>query len=1597
MKTRTKRLISAGLVTTLVIAALQFLPDTLPNTSRAEGEMDFTVSGDVVRGVLDDISELSTKYNYDKSAPRGTVTHPFIVLEIVPYLEFAEFGYLIGGCEPIAIETLDPQTLSNVYGTVGTMNTSDVYTFNGTLYFFDDEPEYAEWLSKKGVGTYNINESATWAPNDSVYGYYELVEEGGNFLYTAPKDTASGGDQGQSESDSNQGQEQNESDSTQEELVEENQGDIPYTASIYTASDGDQEPSASVSTQSEDNDNMPIALAEEDGEDDDLLVATIKRVPDGTGNMVWHTANELNIYYHQWQADQQTMAEIYHLYEGITFEDDYETAIKDSRLSVVGEKLYTKRPIDGSHPALSAADYSNILFAEYKNRENFLRYSVIPDYKSEEEIDNYSVLVKTITPAELNETPGWIDYADLISISPKQHSGGENYRVYWDEYNRLGKSRTNTTGNYVENFEDNRDISWEVALKLYYKVTADTDFAALAMDSTTWNVPNPKKSVTVDVYDFNLYKKITQPNTLNIEGSANNVFKLACMLICMDPYFFKQIYLNGDDPILQTGELVLADGSIKTTGKISIQEGDAAYYWLPESFLLAPNDADVKPIGNEDSLQAYWDKTMWDTYGFCSYSYAVADYPSKNWCKGHVYAYKGDHALSMGYTDMSINTVLERFTDFAGSLKEGDGPYTKEAIQYVLGIRSNPNDPTYGRNMTLKVLDIEPSVDLNEDETPKYYLQPTYFTMLLPNFRGDLHVTHQTTAEFIGKIEDLNSIYDMIYIGLDASGYNTDENGSTVWNDTSLNGKIYMRIGDFALGDKYHDGWGNLSVDWLLDKNSKTQIESNVVRFAGNDISVLKKNELVDYLNAGYPIVVDQWLYNCVVEHNADRQDCIIEKNTRLFDLIDQNNYRDNIIGTANTVPLEDAVKKALGDDIIFQDYPVLYDGTTKGVDSAEFENINCYLPRSTARDTLNQPYLSFGVIAAKSGYKYKIYVDINQDSRFDEENEILASGSLNEYLQVDAEGNIVNTGYNSLDRVVYLPEDWVGLLQWKIRVYLDGTGETVRYELTGCSAVDLNTSSAKQKEVSVLQIMPDDTGFQGALNLEESLLFRKYYEHLKDYDLSIKSITYSEYKGYFVDKGFEYDFTKTQSDNNPVNVNELDGNLLDYNMIIVGFGDCYAKTSITNEYGQLDFLRYFADQGKSILYTHDLTTFYNGVETDISFYPTSRLREVMGMNRYGSINFNYYYADDINDETRDYLLADSEKYDNNNTTDQIHGYTYFAIKRLGTNESTNANYKLPYKYISGDYLKDHFKDIPNGTNSTNTFNFMNEITTVASKVNEGQITVYPYKIDNSLKVAATHGQYYQLNPEDKNLTVWYCLAGDDHTSHGSGDGTSLTYAVSPNDTMNNYYIYSKENIFYSGVGHSTVASDMEAKLFVNTMIAAFNAAVEPPKVEVTNPEATLVGTLKYDIELMQLYDFDASGELVGVGDSSSSSDYTVTFKPRDYNLTSEPKLECAIQWENGDYVKEVWYGNERIVINDEYKDENGVYWFKGDKALKKDREYSLVYPAEYFSNYPWTNPATGESGNTIRTVSFTIKNDRLNKSNTTILDMSVQPLFPLD
>ncbi len=208
-------------------------------------------------------------------------------------------------------------------------------------------------------------------------------------------------------------------------------------------------------------------------------------------------------------------------------------------------------------------------------------------------------------------------------------------------------------------------------------------------------------------------------------------------------------------------------------------------------------------------------------------------------------------------------------------------------------------------------------------------------------------------------------------------------------------------------------------------------------------------------------------------------------------------------------------------------------------------------------------------------------------------------------------------------------------------------------------------------------------------------------------------------------------------------------------------------------------------------------------------------------------------------------------------------GFTKWTIARYLTNrlysDSSNAdNYYMPIT-VPGKVDTPHRSPY---------------ITSAITQVGKGSITTYPYDVntskfngltgnqeDGKIRIMPTHDQYYQINLNDGDTTVWYCLAdpSDSNKSTDPWEGTTC-YDLLPNDCSNSYYIYTSGNVTYTGAGHANLFTIEEAELFINTLVGAYRAAQEKPEVYFRNEKDTL------NIEYQMLTgDMDAQTEQVFV------------------------------------------------------------------------------------------------------------------------------------
>lgn len=1341
------------------------------------------------------------------------------------------------------------------------------------------------------------------------------------------------------------------------------------------------------------------------------------------GNIIWHTINS---------------TEMSKKYSSQTFSE------KDAQKEILkktGERIYTKREWTDSDPV-----YITYKYYTYESNDDFLKDTL---QLSEQAADNYSVIIKTITPKELNENPKWAEYADLYIVTPTIEDS--SFVEMWEKFKRYDHPLTANKSNGFENTssDENRDISWDVAKTMYDKITADKNYAGIMMTSLVYRSMQNSKNVTLDVLDWNL-KKI---DTTTVKGYNNNMYKLVVMLTSMKQNLFKQLYLDEENPLIVGAE---DKNTNKKKGIFKLQTGDAQEYWSMYTFL---------PVGKTgEELSWDWEK-YWNEH-WQDYEMAGNITTTGKYVNNHVFigAEGGDILRDYMKSNIKIKDDDVKTTDFVDHIDDTKNSVgtPSEAVRYILGVKNNDDDKIKG---DLEVLDIEPCYDSKNG----YSLTKNYIYMMVPNLEGKVNITHMTTAEFIGTAQDLNSTYDLIYMGLDDGAYNKgqqtlkdptdnkDVSGQfTKWNDSSMNGRIYFHTGDVAKSALY-DEWewdyrSNHSVKFLwFDRVSATQDKEDfpVIRFPGNDITKIKKDELSKYLDAGYPIVAERYLY----ANNKLRIDQY--SNISAF-IREEKEAGSSLYRSVDSAAIEKALRCSQA-EVEWKELPELYNGKTESESSSTIPDAD-YLNT----DTNGRSLLTFKFAVKDEDpdhkYKYRIYIDQNGDGKF-ERDEIF-------YHTKTA----VASGVEQ-QRTIKISKLYVGLIQWKIEVYRTDNHQ-IRFTKTGCSAAKNRTGSKKQ--INVLQIMPKDGDYNGKLNLSTDSLFTKYYKNLNDYEISVDTITCSKFMEYFQnDNRFSFDESKDvniggDGEQNPsAYPDSIKTQLYDkYNMLIIGFGDCYGGEDLSNENGAVDFIKYFAAKGKSILFAHDLTSMNNvKVQADLrnpyGYSANALLRDLMGMNRYKAVSNQLSAAE------REHIIAyqgkqkDEQgnlKYDtvtdvNGKSLDEIHGFTYYEIKRLAfdkqkwTKDDWERNdkwpqgkkpadwevirdWKMPYQYLIKDAKGDAVCNV-NWQTTNSGFNNLNDETTLVTKTNEGQITQYPYKIgtwtmnnknenvfdDSKLEVAKTHGQYYQLNMEDPEVTVWYCLADD---GKDCGEGKADIYGVSPNDTANNYYIYSKANIFYSGVGHSKVDSDMEAKLFINTIIGAYRVSYEPPIVEVLNPEAEITDTknLSYTMTYNQEYDGDTTEILSqkaadtaneGAGSDADSDMVKVWFSPVELNAIST-RLRFSIYYTDGNngekhYVTTIYHVNkddkvDTLTTNESrnwvYADEQNAQGDYITDNINSMDEYYFYYPKAYLSEN-WKDKDGNVHTNARRNITFEIKNNKIKETGYTKLNMQTQALFLLD
>lgn len=1028
----------------------------------------------------------------------------------------------------------------------------------------------------------------------------------------------------------------------------------------------------------------------------------------------------------------------------------------------------------------------------------------------------------------------------------------------------------------------------------------------------------------------------------------------------------------------------------------------------------------------------------------------------------------------------------------------------------------------YMHRVTVKseitVLDLEPCYDFdaNLDKTIKQFMG------MGDTYTGKINIRKMASAEFIGKIEDLNEQYDMIYLGAKTGTMNT-ENGKTKYNDTTMNGLIYSHVGDYYdySGESYNDQHRlqDASLNHKINDNSDDKNnKSTTYRGPGNDMNSTKYKELLQYVQAGYPVVIADAFLNDAKDAATTKT---MDKNSYFYQFVQQIvsakdattgeylYWQKNVFAESQLLEassnLEERQRRFcnyLNLSKLSVDWVTNISGERPYPEELSYgDNQNdpnqTYLSAIDGKYQLQYIFTLDNRVASSvtASYDCKLFVDKNSDGRFlgsdsigNNSNNSEELTGINVYIRngdawnkVEPINNNGSAHYELRTGNVYkvmrqLPDDYVGVIPWKI-VFYDNADPLVRTARSGYTAVQVQ---GERKKIRILQLKSDNGN---NWDLKYDGTFQSYISNLKDWDVQVDSVSVIEL---LRDRLHIYDISDTDIENCYVKSYEY---FQTYDMLILGFADSYRfgydyrwydvsesqKDGHTNLYTDKlsgarknlavgRAVRDYIESGRSVLFTHDTTSYINDMysrrqyndngtaeSNDNGWYWgyefNKTIRASVGLDRYGELK--EYYKQMV-----DWAPNDTERQHYHKYLETLKTYQYDTLKIPNTDIDLNQKEGLT-KYTVVRFLRKQLDSLQaNKSYKGSLFPVNNELlykagfkgkywdagwnkasymmkgdyclegasppALKATQVNEGQITQYPYLISKeeikeinqrkSLKVSSTHYQWLQPNMEldrdgdgRSDIVVWYCLSD----IYDSNVQATNIYSICPNDVVNNYYIYTMGNVTYSGAGHSRPDNGAEMKLFVNTIIAAYNAGVSAPRISFRDDNG-------YDKESIYVISDPANNTILKAADqgnirSTEAGDVvSVKFVAEDNNILSGNPQICVEFYRSAGTAadaKTVEGITEKVVpLNvSSVKDTSGnaVAVQNGHYVVGNNLTYTVTYPLSemgLFNEDSGVVRSDAEAMNVyVRVYTMFENGSKTTPTNTDSITISAQELFELD
>lgn len=741
----------------------------------------------------------------------------------------------------------------------------------------------------------------------------------------------------------------------------------------------------------------------------------------------------------------------------------------------------------------------------------------------------------------------------------------------------------------------------------------------------------------------------------------------------------------------------------------------------------------------------------------------------------------------------------------------------------------------------IRILEIEPANDFllrTNDENDLDRDVEKSITITDPNdssITTEAAVSIKTVSmpQFISMVDEINGDYDVVVIGRKNDNISTDKTTGD-----------YLKYSDYTA--PFQEGMKRTILplgSWVDAVPSYTSIDGKRMTeyYSENDITNKNAKKILDMIDSGQLVYLDN---NIVNDNNI--KDTKIYKNfaNKQGENFKKFNCTEEDTNKIKEINLEKIVQDYLNLDSVYK-RPKIKSLTKpnddKNQDNASYDNRRMNF--NVTVDSLQEEEL-----------KLDLYLDMNGDG-------IFKDTEIAKQLTVKAV-----QGINSYSLNYRLNNDFIGYLDWKIEVIRPNG---IKYNVKNSNVYKRLGS---QREIKVLQICPDNAINDGKFNLTKNTEFIKKLKEVDDYNIVVETKKVSV---------FNEEASQRASSSGD---EELNGK---YNMIILGFADSYGGYQINED--ACNELERFIETGQSVMFTHDTITpalsddtitIADGNEINLAANSTGprlltkMMRDYVGQSRYED---PYRKKDDgtidESDIYKEYVQGSGSAVE---LTDKNIPHDIF--------EETFDNKKV---YTLGATQDGYIRDVQRQNNRTK-FTVGWDFVSNVKDINSAQISNYPFELSNSIPVAQTHTQWYQLNLEDPDVVPWFNLTGGNFNN---------------NDSRNYYYTYSKGNITYSGTGHSNGFTNEELELFVNTIVKAERGANHAPEIECSIPseykednqlENNVVAGSDYSFTV-DARDFDGDPvELkIKIGNNDLTSDYV--------DMSKLEETACFLRKDDGD------------------------------------------------------------------------------------------------